>query len=832
MNLLVVESPAKAKTISKYLGKDFTVIASVGHVRDLDPKQGSVHVDDDFKMDWVIDSKKEKNLKEMARVLKTADTLYLAPDPDREGEAIAWHVYDILKNRKALEGKKIKRVVFHEVTKSAVKKALENTREIDQDLVDAYLGRRALDYLVGYTLSPVLWRKLPGSKSAGRVQSVALRLITEREDEIDIFNPREYFSLNATFSTQDKKEFEGKLFSYNNEKVEKFFFKTKNDADNAKIQLESEKYLVSKIEKKKVSRKSFPPFTTSTLQQEAARKLRFSAKKTMRTAQGLYEGVSINGAESIGLITYMRTDSVNLSQEALTKIRTTINNDFGERYLPAKPNFFANKSKNAQEAHEAIRPTDVANSPKNIKNSLTDDQQKLYELIWKRTVSSQMTPALFDQVSADISTENKKHFFRAVGTTQNFDGFLKLYQEDDEDKKDEKTQKLPALLEGDSTPLKNLELGEHETKAPPRYTEASLVKKLEEKGIGRPSTYASILSVNQDRGYVKLEKRRFVPEDRGRLTVAFLLSFFKQYMEYDFTANMEETLDDISNGKKNWKKVLTDFLAPFIKEIEKTKEVSFEEVSDVLRKKLSTLVFKTEDEVCPKCGGKLNIKSSKFGGFIGCEKYPECKYIRPLFDKDGKGSQKKEDIILGKNPETKLEILLKTGPYGDYLQEGNEKKPKRISLPKGLAKSDVDLETALALISLPRKLNDEIVAGLGRYGAYLKTGGAFYSIPASFDVLTITLAEAEEILANTPKKDPGKELGLYKKKPIKYFSKGRFGPYVKYEKTSVSIPKASQDETPTLESAIEWIENKLGKKSKPKAKAKAKSKTKPKAKKK
>ncbi|MHA1540995.1 MAG: type I DNA topoisomerase [Alphaproteobacteria bacterium] len=823
MNLLIVESPAKAKTISKYLGSDFTVIASVGHVRDLDSKQGSVHVDDDFKMDWQIDSKKEKNLKAMATALKTADTLYLAPDPDREGEAIAWHVYEILKQRKLLKDKKIKRVVFHEVTKSAVKKALENTREIDQDLVDAYLGRRALDYLVGYTLSPVLWRKLPGSKSAGRVQSVALKLITERENEIDLFKSKKYFSLTGLFSTKDKKTFEGKLFSYDNKKVGKFFFATKKDAESAKSQLESQKYSISKIEKKQVSRKSFAPFTTSTLQQEASRKLRFSAQKTMRTAQSLYEGITLNG-ETVGLITYMRTDSVNLAQEALSKVREIIGEDFGANYLPAKPNFFANKSKNAQEAHEAIRPTNLEKSLKELESFLSEDQKKLYDLIWKRTVASQMSPALFDQVSADILTDDKKHFFRAVGTTQKFDGFLTLYQEMDEDKKEEKTQKLPQLLEGDITPMKKLDLGEHETKAPPRYTEASLVKKLEENGIGRPSTYASILSVNQNRGYVKLENRRFIPEDRGRLTVTFLQAFFEKYMEYDFTANMEETLDDISNGKKNWKKVLTDFWTPFITEIEKVKEINFDDVSKVLKEKLAHLVFKTPDEVCPKCKGELVIKSSKFGGFIGCKKYPDCKYTRPLFGKDDVENKKTEDKSLGKNPKTELEIFVKTGPYGNYIQEGDGKKPKRVSLPKDISKEDVDFETALGLISLPRKLNDEIDAGLGRYGAYLKTGGAFYSIPAGHDVLKITLEEAKEILANAPKKDTGENLGDYKKKPVNYFSKGRFGPYVKYGRTSVSVPKDSQGETPTLESAVEWIENKLGKKKKTKTKAKPKKK--------
>lgn len=823
MNLLVVESPAKAKTISKYLGKDFSVIASVGHVRDLDPKQGSVHIEGDLGMDWVIDPKKEKNLKEMQRVMKNADTLYLAPDPDREGEAIAWHVYDILKARGALDGKKIKRVVFHEVTKSAVQKALDNTREVDQNLVDAYLGRRALDYLVGYTLSPVLWRKLPGSKSAGRVQSVALRLITEREDEIDQFIPRPYFSLTATFATANKKTFEGRLFTYGNEKVEKFFFKTKEEAEKAKSQLESQQYSVGNVEKKQVSRRAFAPFTTSTLQQEAARKLRFSAKKTMMVAQGLYEGVTVDG-HTVGLITYMRTDSVNLSQEALTKARSVIGSNYGEKYLPAKPNFFANKSKNAQEAHEAIRPTHIDYTPNKLKSALNSDQQKLYELIWKRTVASQMTPALFDQVSADVTSTDNKNTFRAVGTTQIFDGFLTLYQETDEDKEDEKTQKLPPLAEGDQTDLNKLDLGEHETKAPPRYTEASLVKKLEEMGIGRPSTYASILSVNQDRGYVKLEKRRFVPEDRGRLTVAFLKAYFQNYMAYDFTAKMEERLDDISHGKMDWKEVIHTFWEKFIKKIDHMKDVSFDDVRDMLHRTLGKLVFKEENEKCPKCGSALDIRVGKFGGFIGCEKYPDCKYTRPLFGgEEAEQKQQSNAESLGKNPETDLDIFVKTGPYGDYVQEGEGPKPKRMSLPKGLEKDAVNLETALALLALPRKLNDEIEAGLGRYGPYLKTGGAFYRLPAGHDVLTVTLAEAKEILDAAPKKDPGKEIGEYKKKMINYFSTGRYGPYVKYGKLSVSIPKDHHGKVPTLEQATEWIENKLGKgKAKPKAKSQKK----------
>ncbi|MHA1549903.1 MAG: type I DNA topoisomerase [Alphaproteobacteria bacterium] len=800
MNLLIVESPAKAKTIEKYLGKDFRVIASVGHVRDLDPKQGSVHVDDDFKMDWRIDSKKEKNLKEMEKALKTADTLYLSPDPDREGEAIAWHVYDILKQRKKIGKIPVKRVVFNEITKKAIQEAIKNPREIDYNLVDAYLGRRALDYLVGYTLSPVLWRKLPGSKSAGRVQSVALRLITEREDEIDRFVVRPYFSLTGEFD----KTFDSKLSLYQNKKIEKFSFEKKDQAEEAKGNLEKEKYTVANLEEKKVSRRATPPFTTSTLQQEAARKLRFSAKQTMRTAQGLYEA---------GLITYMRTDSISLSKEALSEIRDLIPNLLGEQYLPEKPNFYKSKVKNAQEAHEAVRPTSFAKTPKTLLRTVPTEQHKLYELIWKRTMSSQMKPALFNQVSADLQTESKAHSFRAVGTTQIFDGFLKLYQEGHDDKDDEKNQKLPLLKNGQSVDLSEIKLGEHETKAPPRYTEASLVKKLEEKGIGRPSTYATILSVNQDRGYVKLEKRRFVPEDRGRITVAFLMSYFPQYMEYDFTAKLEEKLDDIAEGKIEWKKLIGSFWEKFIKKIEEVKEIEFEDVRKMLQEKLAEFIFKEKDKVCPKCKSKLDIRLGKFGGFVGCEKYPECDYTRPLFENQISEftNGKTGGDSLGKNPKTGLDLYIKEGPYGMYIQEGEnskEKKPKRIGLPKGTTKESVTFETAIALIALPKKLSDEIEVGLGRFGPFIKFDGAFYSIPKGRgDVLTLTLEEAKEILDSLPKKEKPTEIGEHpkKKQMIYHYSKGRYGPYLKMGRTPVSMPKDEKDSVPTLERAVEII---------------------------
>ncbi|MBN2675710.1 MAG: type I DNA topoisomerase [Alphaproteobacteria bacterium] len=807
MNLLIVESPAKAKTINKYLGKDFTVIASVGHVRDLDPKQGSVHVDDGFKMDWKIDPKKEKNLKEMAKALETAEVIYLSPDPDREGEAIAWHVFDILKQRKKIGTIPVKRVVFHEITKSAIQEALKHPREIDTNLVDAYLGRRALDYLVGYTLSPVLWKKLPGSKSAGRVQSVALRLITEREDEIDRFNPRPYFSLTGKFDDS----FEGKLSLYHNQKVEKFFFKTKEETEQAKATLEKLSYTVDSLEEKQTSRRPAPPFTTSTLQQESARKLRRSAKQTMRNAQNLYEA---------GLITYMRTDSIALSQEALGHTRTHIQSAFGEKYLPKSANTYISKIKNAQEAHEAIRPTQLDLTPEALPKTLPSDEAKLYELIWKRTIASQMTPALFNQVRADLVSNDNT--FHAVGTTQIFDGFLTLYQEGEDDKEDAESQKLPPLKKGQKVTLSELLLGEHETKAPPRYTEASLVKKLEEMGIGRPSTYATILSVNQDRGYVRLENRRFVPEDRGRLTVEFLKSYFPQYMEYDFTAKLEDQLDNVAEGKINWKDLLSRFWEKFIAKIESTKDIQFEDVRETLQKNLSDLIFDKNEKTCPKCQGKLNIRLGKFGGFVGCENYPTCNYTRPLFKGSTTSSLEstEEGAVnlasggeLGQNPTTGLNLYLKEGPYGIYIQEGEnekDKKPKRIGLPKGMTKENVSLETALSLISFPKKLSDEIEVGLGRFGPYIKFDGAFYPIPKDKDVLTLSLEEAKNILDSSPKKEKPTEIGLHpkKKQMIYHYSKGRYGPYLKIGRTAISMPKDEQDSTPTLERAIEIVDAK------------------------
>ena len=836
MKVVVVESPAKAKTINKYLGSDYKVLASYGHIRDLPSKDGSVDPNDDFAMIWEAQPRAEKQIKEIANAVKGAESLFLATDPDREGEAISWHVQNVLSDRKALKGVDVKRVVFHEITKRAVLDAIDNPRELDQDLVDAYLARRALDYLVGFTLSPVLWRKLPGSRSAGRVQSVALRLICEREAEIEAFRSEEYWTIDAAFRTKERKNFTARLTHLDGEKLQKFSINTEEAAKAAVERVNGGTYAVRSLEKKQTKRNPFPPFTTSTLQQEASRKLGFGASRTMQLAQKLYEGIDLGG-ETVGLITYMRTDGVQLSQDAVFAIRDDIGKNFGDRYLPNSPRMYKNKSKNAQEAHEAIRPTDVRRHPREMAARLDKDMARLYELIWKRTVACQMASAELDQTTVTIQAADSRAEFRATGSIITFDGFLKLYQETRDEPKpggeeDEDGRLLPAVKEGEALAHDEPKPEQHFTQPPPRYSEASLVKGLEELGIGRPSTYASILQVLQDRNYVILDKRRFVPEDRGRLVTTFLSNFFTRYVQYNFTAELEDALDNIAEGTIAWKKVLTDFWKAFHEAVDKTKDLKISDVLTALDEELGPHFFPVDEKgdtvrACPTCSdGRLGLKLGKFGAFIGCSNYPECKFTRQMTQagdgsEDGTADLANGPKILGKDPATDLDVSIRKGPYGTYVQLGEKTdevpKPKRASLTKGMVPSEVTLETALGLLALPREVGPDpesgevILAGIGRYGPYLKIGSTYVSIPAGDDVLTIGINRAVDLIANNPKKkSPGRELGEYDGKQITVGS-GRFGPYVKHLKIYATIPKTITPEEVTLEQAIELIKAKVEK---------------------
>ncbi len=862
MDVVIVESPAKAKTINKYLGPDYKVLASYGHIRDLPSKDGSVRPDDDFAMDWEVDARAQKHLQEITAAVKNADRLFLATDPDREGEAISWHVQEVLNQKKALNGVDVKRVVFNEITKNAVLEAFSKPRELDQELVDAYLARRALDYLVGFTLSPVLWRKLPGSRSAGRVQSVALRLICERELEIEKFQSREYWSVAATFKTPSGAEVKAQLTHLNGEKLDKMAIADQAQAEAAKRDIEAGVFAVRTVERKQSRRQPPPPFITSTLQQEASRKLNFGAKRTMQIAQKLYEGVSIGG-ETVGLITYMRTDGVTMAGEAVAACRRFIERDYGARYVPASPRAYKSKTKNAQEAHEAIRPTDVFRHPDQVASYLDADQLKLYSLIWKRTLACQMEAAVLDQIAADFATGDGKTVLRATGSVIAFDGFIKLYREgrDDPDQMngesdDDAERILPDLKEGDALTREKVETEQHFTQPPPRYTEASLVKRLEELGIGRPSTYASILSVLQDRDYVRLDKKRFIPEDRGRLVTAFLSNFFKRYVEYDFTADLEERLDDISGGRVDWKTVLREFWDAFIKAVDGTKELRVSHVLDVLDESLGPHFFPpradgTDPRLCPACAdGRLNLKLGKFGAFIGCSRYPDCRYTRPLAISNGESEAATEAQTgpkpLGPDPATGLDVTLRKGPYGFYVQLGEastEKgapKPKRGALPKGTDPSAVDLEKALALLALPRAVGDHpethepITAAIGRFGPYLKYQGNYFSLKGDDDVLTIGINRAVALIADSPKKTPAKTIGNHPDdgKPI-IQKKGRFGSYVQHGTVRATLPKTVDPDAVTLEEAVAMLAAKGGKKKAkaPKGGKKAAPKKKPAAKK-
>src|SRR5262252_7046902 len=700
MDLVLVESPAKAKTINKYLGKGYEVLASFGHIRDLPAKTGSVEPDADFRMIWEVDPKAQKRLGDIARAVKDADKLILATDPDREGEAISWHVLQVLKEKKALKSQPVERVVFNAITKQAVTDAMAHPRKIDQALVDAYLARRALDYLVGFTLSPVLWRKLPGSRSAGRVQSVALRLICEREAEIEAFKSREYWTIEVDFRTEAGQTFTARLTHLDGKRLDRFDLDTETKARAAaEAILRTAGFAVAEIDSRQVRRNPFPPFTTSTLQQEASRKLGLGASRTMQIAQRLYEGVDIGG-ETVGLITDMRTDGVAISTEAIAAARRLIGSDFGPQYVPDQPRLYRSPAKNAQEAHEAIRPTDLGRKPADVAAHLDSDQRRLYELIWKRTVASQMASALLEQVAVDIADASEQLRLRANGSVILFDGFLALYQEGRDDAADEEgdSARLPEMRKTEGLARGDVKPSQHFTQPPPRYTEASLVKKLEELGIGRPSTYAAILQVLQDRAYVRLDKRRFIPEDRGRLVTAFLSAFFERYVEYNFTADLENQLDDISGGRIDWKEVLRNFWRDFSGAVNGTKDLKIGDVIKTLDEELGRHFFPDggagrDPRLCPVCQeGKLSLKLGRYGSFIGCSNYPNCQYTRRLAIESGEdqGETLKEGMrSLGQHPETGEEITVRRGPYGLYAQQGEngedkKQKPRRTALPRGM----------------------------------------------------------------------------------------------------------------------------------------------------
>lgn len=801
-NLLIVESPAKAKTIGKYLGKDYEVTASFGHIRDLPSKDGSVEPDNDFAMNYQISSKSTKHVKDIVDKAKNCQKLILAPDPDREGESIAWHVLEVLKQKKAIKAStKVERVVFNAITKNSILEAIKNPRQIDMDLVNAQQARRALDYLVGFTLSPVLWRKLPGSRSAGRVQSVALRLICDREEEIELFKSEEYWDVKLNLKTTAKAEFQASVVEIEGNKLEKFSIQNQKQAEAIKKLLETKQYQVVSITKKQAKRRSNPPFTTSSMQQEAARKLGFSASRTMMVAQRLYEGINL-GSGTQGLITYMRTDSIAVTPEAIVEVRKTIENLYGKNYLPDAPNLFKSKVKNAQEAHEAIRPTDFSLSPDKVKNYLDESQFALYDLVWKRMLASQMADVIFDQVVAEIVTVPTYAKARATGSTIKFDGFYKVYREDrdDESEEDESRQALPPLNEKEKLELLEVKPQQHFTEPLPRYSEASLVKKMEELGIGRPSTYAAIISVLQDRGYVRLEKKRFFPEERGRIVTTFLKEFFAKYVEFDYTADLENELDVISNGEMNWKNFLKKFWKDFNGTISEVSQKPFVEVLEVLNQKVGSHIFGLDEKgeiknSCPTCSnGKLGLRLGKFGAFIGCSNYPECKHTTQLFGKeDGEGDDEKkpqfEPRNLGKDPKTGFEVLVKIGPYGPYLElSGSEietaktekeesktkkksakkttkkpkvKKPKRISIPKNLDPNLIDLKAATDLLSLPREVGihpetgKKITASIGPFGPYLAHDGKFASVKED-NILEIGLNRAVDLIASAAEKKSSK----------------------------------------------------------------------------
>ncbi len=842
MNLVIVESPAKAKTINKYLGKDYKVLASYGHIRDLPSKNGSVDPDDNFKMLWEVDSFSRKYLKEITDAAKDSSKIILATDPDREGEAIAWHVKEYLNEKKLLKDKHIERVVFNEITKKAVTHGIDNPRQIEPLLVDAYMARRALDYLVGFNISPILWTKLPGSKSAGRVQSVALKLITEREHEIELFKPEEFWTLNIKFNDNNKNSFTANISQLNNRKVEKFSFKNKSDINKAIDDIKTKKFSISDISTKVVSRNPSGPFTTSTLQQISSGRLGFGASRTMQIAQRLYQGIEIDG-ETIGLITYIRTDGANISKDAVPLLRDYIKKEYGDEYLPKEPlNYSGKKAKNAQEAHEAIRPTDIIRSPDKIKKYLSSDQNKLYDLIWSRALSSQMESAKFDRNTITINSNDDGTICKASGSVIKFDGFLKVFKDQ---KKDDSDKILPEVSKG-SVNIEELIDEQHFTQPPPRYSEASLVKKLEELGIGRPSTYASIISVISTRGYAETISKRFHPTDRGKLISAFLEKLFSKYVDYNFTAGLENQLDDITAGKEGWIKVLEMFWKDFNKNVSDVKEKRTREVLDLLNDSLGSLIFERDsdgniDRKCKLCeNGSLSLKNSFRGGaFIGCSNYPDCKFTRPLSKvKAAQQSQLAEPKLIGKH-DNGNDMYLKNGRFGPYIQyeiipevvsEVVEKKKtkkkkvkkeisnlKNISIPKGISIESVDMVRAKFLCSLPKSLGinpenqKEIFLNSGRFGPYLKCENKSARIENVEEIFSIGLNRAITLIAEAK---PGrmsssmiKDLGEHPEdKKLVRIMKGQYGPYIKYKSLNATIPEEKDPIEITMDDALILIE--------------------------
>ena len=829
MKVVIVESPAKAKTINKYLGKDYGVYASFGHVRDLAAKDGSVDPDDDFAMRWEVDAKASKRLSDIGGAVKTADRVILATDPDREGEAISWHVHEILKGKKLLKDKRVDRVVFNAVTRDAILEAMRHPREIDEALVDAYRARRALDYLVGFTLSPVLWRKLPGARSAGRVQSVALRIVCDRELEIERFVPREYWSIVAHLRTEANAPFSARLVGADGKKVGRLDVGSGAEAEAFKKALEIAKFSVSGVESKPVKRHPYPPFTTSTLQQEASRKFGLAPARTMQIAQRLYEGVDI-GDGAVGLITYMRTDGVDLAPEAVAAARRVIGKDFGDKYVPGAPRKYTAKAKNAQEAHEAIRPTDMTRRPRDVARHLEPEQAKLYELIWTRTIACQMESAELERTTVDILAQaaQRKLDFRASGQVVRFPGFLALYQEGRDDEEDEDSGRLPPMREGEKLAKERIEASQHFTEPPPRYTEATLVKRMEELGIGRPSTYASTIAVLRERDYVRLEKKRLIPEDKGRLVTAFLESFFAKYVGYDFTADLEEKLDKVSNSEIDWKALLRDFWNDFSAAVGDIKDLRTGQVLDSLNELLGPHIFPARGDgldprLCPICGkGQLSLKLGKFGAFIGCSNYPECKFTRVLAPSGAESAEGERPgvRVLGQDPATGEEITLRNGRFGDYVQQGEGEKPKRSSLPRGLNPEDMTLAKALALLSLPREVarhpstGEPILAGIGRYGAYVQHGKTYANLGRDDDVLeiganrAIDLIVAKETGAGAARFGGGgaaRVLGDHPQGGPVSVKQGRFGAYVNHGKINATIPKGVDPASLTLGDALALI---------------------------
>jgi len=844
MPVVVVESPAKAKTINKYLGSDYTVLASYGHVRDLPPKDGSVDPDHDFEMTWEVGNDSRKHVKAIADALKDDDALILATDPDREGEAISWHLQEALTKRRAIKkSTAVSRVTFNAITKSAVAEAMKNPRQVDTPLVEAYLARRALDYLVGFKLSPVLWRKLPGARSAGRVQSVCLRLIVEREMEIEAFNPQEYWTVKALLKTPRGQEFEARLVTLAGDKLDKFDLSNSTQAEMAIQAIQSRDLKVSAVEAKPANRNPSAPFMTSTLQQEASRKFGMGARQTMNAAQRLYEA---------GHITYMRTDGIDMAPEAVMAARDAIKERYGDDYVPNSPRMYKNKAKNAQEAHECIRPTDMRRDAPSLR--LTDaDQRKLYDLIWKRTIACQMAAARLERTTVDIISDDGQVGLRANGQLVLFDGFMKVYEEGRDDMVDDDDKRLPQLMQGDKTAKRDIQPEQHFTQPPPRYTEATLVKRMEELGIGRPSTYASVITTIQDREYVRKDKNRLFPEDKGRIVTIFLLNFFRKYVGYEFTAQLEEQLDNVSAGDENYKDVLGHFWRDFSTAIAETSELRITEVLDVLDDALAPQLYPPREDgsdprTCPKCGaGQLHLKTSRTGGFVGCGNYPECTYTRPIA---GEGAEGDERVLGEDNGD---EIHLKSGRFGPYVQRGEptpeNKKPPRASLPKGWSKDDMDLEKALTLLSLPREIGMHpeggmITSNFGRFGPYVmhqlpdEAKPVYANVKDPNDVFEIGMNRAVEILAEK-RANPGRRGGGTAAKPLKELGEHpesggpvnvmerRYGPYVKWEKVNATLPKDVKAEDVTMDMAVALIAEKAAKKGgKKKAPAKKKAATK------